>query len=167
MDRIEYLLKMPDLGTERPTWRDFCMYLAIMASFLSTCLKYKVGAVFSIDKSKQLLNIGYNGAVKKDDHCTDLGTCEKDQGAPNCKGAHAEINVISNCSNNGVKVSGATLYCTLSPCHSCAKAIVNAGIVKVVYLDLYSKEPESSNALKFLEKMGIIVESFDPEWLKR
>lgn len=51
----------------------------------------------------------------------------------NCKSVHAEINAIIQAALHGVSTKGATLYCSHQPCSSCAKAIINAGIVAVVY----------------------------------
>jgi dCMP deaminase len=52
---------------------------------------------------------------------------------------HAEVDVIHNCRNNGKKTEGGTLYCNYHPCSKCANAIVEAGIVKVVY-QKYTKD---------------------------
>jgi cytidine deaminase len=52
---------------------------------------------------------------------------------------HAEMSAICDASRKGVSIEGATLYCTTFPCHLCAKHIVAAGIVKVVYLEPYPK----------------------------
>ena len=45
---------------------------------------------------------------------------------------HAELNAILNSHNGSVK--GATVYTTLFPCNECAKAIIQSGIKKVIYL---------------------------------
>ena len=47
------------------------------------------------------------------------------------------------------------MYVTLSPCEVCAKAIINAGIKEVVYLEEYKK----SNGIEILQSCGIIVRS--------
>ena len=39
---------------------------------------------------------------------------------------------IINAARNGVSTEGSTLYCTMFPCYSCAKMIINAGITNVV-----------------------------------
>lgn len=56
----------------------------------------------------------------------------------NCRGGHAEQNAIANAAENGVAIKGSTLYCTTQPCLYCAKAIVRAGIVKIVYCEPYA-----------------------------
>jgi len=49
------------------------------------------------------------------------------------RAVHAEQNAIVQAALNGVSTRGATLYVTCQPCNACAKMIVNAGIVRVVF----------------------------------
>lgn len=58
---------------------------------------------------------------------------------------HAEMEAILSCARNGLSTVGASLYCTTFPCHNCAKHIVAAGMVRVVYVEPYPK----SKALEF------------------
>ena len=57
-----------------------------------------------------------------------------------CYAVHAEQNAIIQAARLGVSIEGATLYCTHQPCAACAKMIVNAGIVRVVYQEGYPDE---------------------------
>lgn len=52
---------------------------------------------------------------------------------------HAEMDAILSCARTGIPTRGATLFCTTFPCHNCAKHIIDAGIVKVVYVEPYPK----------------------------
>ena len=52
---------------------------------------------------------------------------------------HAEMEALLSCARNHVSACKATLYCTTFPCHNCAKHIVAAGIVRVVYIEPYPK----------------------------
>ncbi|MCP4380266.1 MAG: deoxycytidylate deaminase [Hyphomicrobiales bacterium] len=52
---------------------------------------------------------------------------------------HAEMSAISDAARLGRKVEGSHLYCTTFPCHICAKHIVAAGVMKVVFLEPYPK----------------------------
>ncbi len=53
-------------------------------------------------------------------------------------GPHAEINALSDCRAKGIDAAGATMYVTLEPCchvgktGPCSKAVIEAGISKVV-----------------------------------
>ena len=54
-----------------------------------------------------------------------------------CRGLHAEQNAIIQAAYHGVGISGATIYTATFPCVICAKMIINAGIVRVVYREAY------------------------------
>ena len=52
---------------------------------------------------------------------------------------HAEMSAITDASRKGISLQGSTLYCTTFPCHLCAKHIVAAGVIRVVYIEPYPK----------------------------
>ena len=66
---------------------------------------------------------------------------------------HAEQNVITYAAKRGIATDGCTLYITHSPCKECAKLIVQAGIVRVVYGDLY----RDSSGLDFLKSANVVL----------
>lgn len=122
----------------RLTWDEYFMMLAKLAASRSTCLSRPTGAV--IVKDRQILATGYNGSLPGQAHCMDDGVCfrrsmEWPEAAKYdmCRSAHAEANAIALGAKKGVSLEGATIYCTLEPCITCAKLIVMAGIVRVVY----------------------------------
>ena len=56
------------------------------------------------------------------------------------RSVHAEMEAIVSVARLGAgSLLGGTLYTTTFPCHNCARHIVAAGIVKVVYVEPYSK----------------------------
>ena len=129
----------------RISWDEYFMEMAVLASKRSTCLRRKVGAV--LVKENQVLATGYNGAPKGLKNCCDIGQCLRNKlNIPSgqrhelCRAVHAENNAITQCAVNGVSCKGATLYVTASPCSMCLKQIINAGIVKVIALELYPDE---------------------------
>lgn len=129
----------------RISWDEYFMEMAVLASKRSTCLRRKVGAV--LVKDNQVLATGYNGAPKGLKNCCDIGECLRSKlNIPSgqrhelCRAVHAENNAITQCAVNGVSCKGATLYVTASPCAMCLKQIINAGIVKVIALELYPDE---------------------------
>ena len=67
---------------------------------------------------------------------------------------HAESNAIAKIARSTNSSQGSTLYVTLSPCFDCAKLIIQAGIVRVVYVEEYRK----TDSLDLLKKAGIKVE---------
>lgn len=104
----------------------------------STCTRGHVGAV--IVKDRRIISTGYNGAPANLPHCDEVG-CDLTMGPDaGCQRAiHAEANAISYAVRAGVRVEGATMYCTAGPCLKCAQLIVAAGIIECVYLNPYRK----------------------------
>ena len=70
---------------------------------------------------------------------------------------HAEINALLKMDYNNPKSK--ILYVTLSPCRMCAKAIVNAGIQRVIY----DEEYRDTSSLEILRNSGIEVSRFSPQ----
>ena len=120
----------------------------------SYALKLQVGAI--IVKDGQIMSDGFNGTP-----CGFENKCE----IKNIYGSlhtlphvlHAESNAILKCAKYGRSTDGSTLYITHSPCLECAKLIIQAGIIRVVYLEDY-KKPEG---LELLKRVGIKVEKFE------
>jgi dCMP deaminase len=145
----------------RPEWDDYFLQIAALASQRSTCLRRKVGAV--LVKEKRILATGYNGAPMRLPHCSETGCLRKQTAVPSgqrhelCRGLHAEQNVLLQAAYHGVSVKGSTLYITNSPCSICAKMIINAGIIKIVYKDNYPDQM----AQQFLEKAQIEIKSIE------
>ena len=52
---------------------------------------------------------------------------------------HAEMEAMLSCARIGISTVGSSLYCTTFPCHNCAKHIIDAGIIRVVYVEPYPK----------------------------
>lgn len=52
---------------------------------------------------------------------------------------HAEMSALIDAARRGVSVQDATLYTTTFPCHGCARHVVAAGILRVVYIEPYAK----------------------------
>ncbi|MDZ7714353.1 MAG: anti-phage dCTP deaminase [Rhodovibrio sp.] len=52
---------------------------------------------------------------------------------------HAEMSAITDAARRGLSIANSTLYCTTFPCHMCARHIISAGIMRVVYIEPYPK----------------------------
>ncbi len=50
---------------------------------------------------------------------------------------HAETNAVIQAARNGVRIDGASIYVTASPCFGCFKVIANAGIKRICYGEFY------------------------------
>lgn len=145
----------------RISWDEYFMSMAELASKRSTCIRRQVGAV--IVKDNQVVATGYNGAPKGLVNCCDLNEClRKKMNIPSgerhelCRAVHAENNAITQCAVNGVSCKGATLYVTSSPCIMCLKQIINAGLVRIVALEMYPDEM----SLDMLRESGIVFEKY-------
>ncbi|MFH0822017.1 MAG: dCMP deaminase family protein [Pseudomonadota bacterium] len=128
----------------RPTWDEYFMMLAKLASVRSTCNVRKIGAV--IVKRNRILTTGYNGAVHGAPHCTDQGPdfcLRRSIGAHDsakynyCLSSHAEMNAVNQAARFGISLEGAALYCTLEPCNWCFKQLIQAGIEEIYYEESY------------------------------
>lgn len=121
----------------RPEWDSYFMEITHVVAKRSTCLRRQIGAIIVLDK--RILATGYNGAPSNVPHCEEVGCLRKKLQVPSgerhelCRGLHAEQNAIIQAALHGSPIKGATLYCTHRPCVVCAKMIINAGIVEIVY----------------------------------
>ena len=53
---------------------------------------------------------------------------------------HAEQNAIIQAAFHGIRIQGATLYCTNLPCVICTKMLINAGIKEIIYESGYADD---------------------------
>ena len=65
---------------------------------------------------------------------------------------HAEMNAIAFAAKNGISTNGSEIYVTHSPCFHCAKVIIQSGIKKVYFRNIYNVK-----VVKFLEHSGLEV----------
>lgn len=128
----------------RPSWDEYFMQIARQVATRSTCLRRSVGAI--IVRDKRILSTGYNGAPRGLEHCEAVGCMREKLGIPSgqrqeiCRGLHAEQNAIIQAALHGVSTEGGTIYITHQPCITCAKMIINSGIVRVVCANTYPDE---------------------------
>ena len=109
------------------------MNIANEVATRSTCDRKHVGSVIVRDKS--ILATGYNGSVRGLGHCDDEGHIIEDG---HCvRTVHAEANAIVQAARNGMRIDGAGIYVTASPCWGCFRLIANAGLVRIVFGEFY------------------------------
>ena len=110
----------------------------------SYCKRRQVGAI--IVKDKMIISDGYNGTpVGFENVCED----ENDHTKPYV--LHAEANAITKVAQSNNSSNGATLYVTSSPCIECAKLIIQAGIKRVVFGEIY----RLTDGIDLLKRAGI------------
>ncbi len=118
----------------------------------SYCKRRQVGAL--LVKDRMIISDGYNGTPSGFEN-----QCEDENGVTKPYVLHAEANAISKVAKSGNSSEGATLYVTASPCLECAKLIIQAGIKRVVYKDLY----RITDGIDLLKRAGIVCEQVDSE----
>ena len=156
---IEYRV-YSGMGMSRPSWDEYFMDITSLVAKRSTCMRRKVGAL--LVKDRNILATGYNGAPSGIPHCIDVGCLRQEMSVPSgerhelCRGLHAEQNAIIQAAYHGVRIRGATLFCTNYPCTICIKMLINAGITRIVYQDGYSDEL----AKELIEQAGVEVVRF-------
>ena len=139
---------------QRISWDEYFMAQSHLLSLRSTCSRLSVGA--TIVKDKRIVSGAYNGSIKGDEHCIDVG-CKVVEG--HCvRTIHAEINAILQCSKFGVGTEGAKIYVTHFPCLNCTKSIIQAGIKEICYANDYRN---NEYARELLEKSGVVVRKID------
>jgi dCMP deaminase len=125
----------------RPDWDSYFMNIARVVATRGNCLRRQVAAV--IVKDQRIISTGYNGTPRGVKNCCEGGCARCAGEAPSgtdlgeCVCSHAEENAITQAAYHGIALKGATLYSTMSPCLICAKMIINAGVVEVVYESEY------------------------------
>lgn len=119
----------------RPDWPEYFLRIARTVASRSTCLRIPDGLGAVLVRDNRVLSTGYAGSVRGQPHCEDEGVgCLLDSRTLGCvRTVHAEQNAILQAAQHGVSIKGATCYSTMSPCWDCMKALVNGGVVSVVY----------------------------------
>ena len=141
------------------SWDEYFMGIALLSAKRSKDPSTQVGACI-VDEDNKVVSIGYNGMPRQLDESK--LTWEKGEGL-NSKYlyvCHAEFNAILNI-RNGSSLKGCTLYVTLFPCNECAKAIIQTGIKKIIYLsDKYADSVSTFASKKMFELAGVKVEKY-------
>jgi len=131
----------------RVDWHTYFMNIARQVASRSTCDRKHVGAVIVRDRT--ILSTGYNGSIRGMPHCDDVGHLMENE---HCVATvHAEANAIIQAAKNGVRIDGAELYTTASPCWNCFKLVANAGIQVVYYGEFYRDQ----RSIEVARQLGI------------
>lgn len=116
----------------------------------SYCVRRKVGAL--IVKDLRIISDGYNGTPSGFENI-----CEDENHKTKPYVLHAEANAITKIAASNNNSKGSTIYITASPCIECAKLIIQAGIVRVVYCENY----HTDEGCELLKRAGITVDFID------
>jgi dCMP deaminase len=137
----------------RPNWDEYFMGFALAAAKRGTCDRKHVGAVIVVNK--QVVATGYNGSVQSMPHCDDVG---HDMVDGHCvRTIHAEMNALAQAAKHGVAVDGARIYTTASPCWDCFRVLVNAGVLRFIYLESYREIESRDRIQRVCRETGVDV----------
>lgn len=110
----------------------------------SYCRRRQVGAL--LVKGQMIISDGFNGTPAGFENI-----CETPEGVTKPYVLHAEANAITKVARSNNSSQGSTLYVTASPCVECAKLIIQAGITRVVFNEMY----RISDGLDLLRRAGV------------
>jgi len=154
----------------RPDWDRYFLDLCEAVSRRSTCDRGKAGCV--IVKDKRIMTTGYAGSPTGLPHCDEVGhdmrrvIDENGNASQHCvRTLHAEQNAIIQAAKFGIPLDGATLYCRMTPCRTCAMMMINSGIKRAVCEKHYHADKDTMELFKAagieLVVMNEDVEEYD------
>lgn len=155
---------------------DVLMATAYNFAELSSAKRKQVGAVLSRDG--RIIACGYNGTLPgEDNRCEDVCTVcggsgqrmskrfpGESEDCVSCSGTglitsefvlHAEQNILTFCLREGISTKGCRLDITMAPCKTCSKLVASAGIIKVIYDEVY----RDMSGIEFLNKVKNKIET--------
>lgn len=125
------------------SWDEYFMGIAMLSAMRSKDPNSQVGAC--IVRDNKILSLGYNGMpIGCDDDIMPWGREGNELETKYMYVCHSELNAILNA---GKDLHGSTMYVTLFPCNECAKAIIQSGIKRIVYLDDKYRDAEQTMSL--------------------
>ena len=138
----------------RPTWDELFVETTVLFAKRSSCLKAQQAAL--LIKDNRIISFGVNGSPAGHINCNEYSEaiCGKDSNGSCFLGIHAEQNAIGYAARNGINTDGCTIYCTQTPCISCAKLVVAAGIKEFYYIERYRLD----DGIKFLEQSHVRIQ---------
>ena len=152
----------------RPSWDEYFMKRTEMVGSRGSCDRGRAGCV--ITRDKRIIATGYAGSPIGLAHCDEVGhemhtvTHADDSTSRHCiRTTHAEQNAICEAARMGISINGGTLYCKMTPCYTCAKMIINAGIKKVVCAQDYHA---GSRSKEIFQEAGIEFQLLSEEVTK-
>jgi dCMP deaminase len=120
----------------------------------SHCKRMKVGCL--VVKDKSIISDGYNGSPSGFPNI-----CESEEMVTLPYVLHAEANAITKLAKSTQSSIGSTMYVTLSPCFECAKLIIQSGIKRIVFCEIY----RNTEPLIFLSEGGIEITRISSKYL--
>ena len=150
MKRSEYL-----------KWDEYFMSIAQLSAMRSKDPGTQVGSCI-VSKNNRIMSVGYNGMPSG---CSDDEyPWDREGEALSTKYlfvCHAELNAILN--HSGGSLEGCRIYTTLFPCNECAKALIQAGISEIIYMqDKYSDTDSVIASKMMMKSAGVTFREYEP-----
>jgi dCMP deaminase len=143
----------------RPSWDDYFMAMAKIASMRGTCDRLHSGAI--LVKNNRIIGTGYNGSPPNLPHCDEAGHLLEEG---HCvRTIHGEHNALLQAAlQGGTTTEGSTLYTKYNPCVHCTKYIIACGVKRVVVGKIY----RTPKAIEMLREAGLEVTEYkeNPLW---
>lgn len=152
----------------RLQWDEFGLETAILVAKRSRCTKTQCGCVL-MSADRAYMVVGYNGPAKlfrfdsDDPAATANATCDTfcerrmtndtSSNYDTCPSIHAEINALLQADHS--RLAGGTAYVSSVPCVTCAHALANSGVARVVMRDDRPDYRPSGPIVKLLHRDGI------------
>ena len=141
----------------RKNWDEYFMEITELVASRSTCDRAFVGCVL-VNSDHRIISTGYNGSVAGNPHCDEIGHTMRDG---HCIATiHAEMNALLYCAKEGIPVKDTIAYVTHFPCLNCSKALIQAGIKEIVYLNDYRVD---DYAIELFEKNNVVYRKLKKE----
>ncbi len=143
-------------------WDEYFMGLAMLASMRSKDPNTQVGCCI-VDADNRVLSLGYNGFPIgcSDDVFPWEREADRSYDTKYNYVCHAELNAILSYKGNSLK--GARVYVNQFPCNECAKAIIQAGIKSIIYLDdKYADTDTVKSSKRMFDAVGLKYQKMEP-----
>ncbi len=142
-------------------WDEYFMGISLLSAERSKDPSTSVGACI-VSQDNKILSVGYNGMPIG---CSDDEYPWEREGSPletkYLYVCHAELNALLN--YRGASLRGSRIYTTLFPCNECTKAIIQSGIIEIIYLsDKYSETDSTIAAKNMLRSSGVSFRPYIP-----
>ncbi len=132
-------------------WDDYFLDVALRTAQMSYAKRLQVGSVAV--KERRIILCGFNGTpAGSDNNCEYILNGEL---KTKSDVLHSEENLILFAAKLGISLNKSTLYISHSPCLNCSRLIYGAGIVRVVYKNLY----RDNSGIEFLKNQNILVDN--------
>ena len=144
------------------SWVEFYLDVAAKFATRSKDKSVHVGAVI-VDIHRNLRSEGWNGFPRR---VNDNVLERHARPAKYLWTEHAERNAIYSAARAGVSTYDCTMYCTHAPCADCARAIIQAGICRLVFpveAVIPTFTTSTDVALQMLDEAGVMVVKYDKD----